>query len=106
MSLPQALTGSMCAEHADAHGRVIVCQPLTTRFDLYVHQQWKHGLDVEEAAARLFTISVDLSAGWSPTHARRDQAQDSGGEDPLSRRACFLALPFRIPSLAPSGEAG
>jgi hypothetical protein len=70
MSLPQALARSVCAEHADAHGRVIVCQSQTAVFDLYLHDQWVHCPSVEEAAAELFAISVDFSAGWSPLNPR------------------------------------
>jgi hypothetical protein len=72
MSLPQALAWSMCAEHADAHGRVIVCQSQKAVFNLYVHEQWTHCLSAEEAAEKLVAISVDVTAGWSPVNAQGD----------------------------------
>jgi hypothetical protein len=70
MSLPQALAQSMCAEHADAEGRVLVCQSQTGLFDLYLHDRWVHCPSVEEAAAALFSKSIDLSAGWLPLNPR------------------------------------
>jgi hypothetical protein len=78
MSLPHALARAECAEHTDAHGRVLVCLTKTARFALYMHEQWVHCPRAEEAASVLVAYSVDLSGGWSPVDPQRAPAQEVG----------------------------
>jgi hypothetical protein len=71
MSLQHALERSVCAEHSDALGRVIVCQSWEAACDLYLYDHWIHCPSPSELMAELTAIDVDVFGGWFPINPQQ-----------------------------------